>query len=712
MKLLIVESPNKIKKLKSILGPEFDVAASVGHIRDLPVKELGIDRANGYKMHYEVYSEKAQVVSNLQFLTKKYGKENVLLATDPDREGEAIGYHLAAVLGIPYKEAKRVTFQEITDKAVKKALQEVRSLDLNLISAQEGRRAIDRLAGYEISSIVNRKVEHETGYLSAGRVQSVALRLVVERERAVINFKPELSYKLQGSFLTEKNDLIKANYVGRFDSAESALKYLEESKSKNFSVANIQKREVQRQPSAAFSTSTLQQVAIKKFKWSAKKVMEVAQKLFEQGHITYMRTDSPNLSDDAIQEIKKFVSETISPEYFQERKFKVSDSAQEAHEAIRPTHFDERECGENDDQKKLYELIYCRAIASQMKPALYDEVELTISSQIAQDDYTAKARTKTFAGFLAIYQEDEEDEDEDETEINPVNIGDPLKCKTIVAKGTFSTPPKRYDEATLVKDLEKRGIGRPSTYANILNNIINTRNYIQEGTFAPQQMPILVLTLKDQVAIEKTQEVQKVGGDKQKLAPTEIGVSITIFLEKHFSQIVDYTFTAEIEGILDLIAKGGRDFKSLMHAFDIPHQKHLAAASAIPDIASKTPKTTEIGQIQGHPVRIGAGDKGTYAIVNKEFYNLDKAKDDVTIEDVIQAMADKKEKSDKSLIHTVGKFSVKIGQYGMYVTDGKTMAPLKNTTEQEAKTLTADRLKEIVKDYADWKKKNNKGGKK
>ncbi|CCH57582.1 DNA topoisomerase I (plasmid) [Fibrisoma limi BUZ 3] len=707
MKLLIVESPNKIKKLKSLLGSGYEVAASVGHIRDLPAKELGINRQAGYKMDYQVYSEKQDVVKRLHYLVSQIGKENVLLATDPDREGEAIAYHLSQVLQIPLAQAQRVTFQEITQKALQSALNNVRGLDLKLISAQEARRAIDRLVGYEISPVLWKKLG---GKLSAGRVQSVALRLVVERERTIQEFAEKFSYRGSGEFITPAGEIIKATRPAIFADEAAARSYLQSADAKSFVVADVQTKPTEKTPPAPFTTSTLQQDGIKKFKWNAKKVMDVAQKLFESGHITYMRTDSPNLSEEAVAAIKAHVEANIGTEYFLARRFKSKESAQEAHEAIRPTHFENSAAGDDDDQQKLYRLIYTRALASQMAAARYQQTVVTIAERDPQDIYQAKASVLEFDGFLRVYQEsDEEDAEKEETLTAAISTGDALTHQQLRIKQTYTMPPRRYDEATLVKDLENRGIGRPSTYASILANITN-RQYVETATVAGRKVQALVLTWQPGKGVRSTSESVSMGGDKAKLVPTSIGNSITEFLEQHFGRMVDYEFTANVEEELDEIVAGKRKFIDVVSGFDTSHRQQIEAASqTVADAAPKEGASKLIGEYEGKPIRAGQSKFGTYIAYDGQFYNLQHVEpDQVTVDHLHQAMAQKqaaKALNEAGLIAKVGKkYEVRKGPYGIYITDGTVKASVRNKTEEEAAALLADECKEIIKGYLAWVK--------
>ena len=547
-KLLIVESPNKIKKIQAILDSLYGsgnwvVAASVGHVRDLPLKELGIDRSQQYKMTYLVSDTKQEVVNRLRQYARQVGAQNVFLATDPDREGESIGWHLSMLLGLDIKAPQRVSFQEITSSAIAAAIQAVRPLNMDLVRAQEGRRAIDRLTGYEISDILTKKTGQ---FLTAGRVQSVAVRLVDEREKLIDSFTDTYSYKLTADFITPRQDRIRAQYVGAGEQAADALNspaalqsYLTSVGLKRWSILSVTTQPHQKQPGAAFTTSTLQQEAIRKLskgkeRWTTKKVMDIAQSLFATGHITYMRTDSPNLSDEATLAIQQQVMSQYGERYFQKRRFPVKANAQEAHEAIRPTHMETPQAGSTPDEQALYRLIYTRAMASQMKAAQFEQTTFIIGTGQLVDTFQAKASVLIFEGYRAIYADSEEEEKEEEAVIAPVPPGTTLSLQQMQGRQTYRQPPKRYDEAGLVKEMETKGIGRPSTYASILGNIVK-RDYIKTSTVLARKLPTTVLTLKEG-KISTTTEQQSVGGDKEKLMPSLSGKNIAAFNERLFPQ--------------------------------------------------------------------------------------------------------------------------------------------------------------------------------
>ena len=775
MNLLIVESPNKIKKLKFLLGEGWEVAASVGHIRDLPAKNLSIDKENGYKMLYEVNPDKKAVVSALVNKVKAAGKENVFLATDPDREGEAISFHLCAVLGLSYKTCKRVSFQEITAKAVKKAIDEPRSIDLNLVAAQETRRAIDRLVGYEISPVLWRKLESG---LSAGRVQSVALRMCVEREKLIHAFADRFSFQVTGFFKTVKGDTLKAKKKDSFSSEGNALDYLKDSVSKVFKVTDVTTKPVEKVPQPPYSTSSLQQDGVKKLKMNVKRVMDVAQKLFEGGHITYMRTDSQNLSESAIAEAKLRIENQYGGDYFEERHFKSKAGSQEAHEAIRPTDWDNTAAGDTEEERRLYDLIYRRALASQMKPARFDETIISIESDRPDDLYISKAKVLTFDGYLKVYQEekDEDDKEDEDDTIQAVAVGEPLEMLKLEARQVYAKPPRRFDQATLVAELEKKQIGRPSTYASILNTIMY-RQYVVTGNAPGRKVTAAVFVLENG-NIDRSEKTETLGSDKNKLIPTEKGVRLTEFMESNFDKVVDYQFTAKCEDLFDEIAEGKRNFAQIVPAFDkrlaewvshvnenyqdIPSDNQLdiglyedhpllvgkgkfgvyvshkgvyypvedrrkpetvTVEDAIASIEKKrATMPREIGEFEGKPVATGKGKFGTYVLFEKKFYSIEgeKEPEEVTLEEAVALIQAKRaqlqqiaEERAKTLVAQVGKkYQIHNGKWGLYVTDGKVFANLpKNVSTEEASSWKAEQCKQTIALYLEWKEKQAKGEK-
>ena len=719
-KLVIVESPNKIKKIQALLGDDYKVMASVGHIRGLPLNTLGVHRENNYQLDYEIDEDKKKVIASLVYETKKVGRNNVLLATDPDREGEAIAFHLAEILGISKEQACRIMFHELTQKAIQKAIQQPTQLNFTLIKAQEARRAIDRLAGFEVSNILNKKLTRLTKEAySAGRVQSPALKLIVERERAIQAFTPKPKFGIKARFLTKlsqgvfNRDKLVASYTGEELSKEEIFQYFQSIAQRSFKIANIEKITSFRNPSPAFTTSTLQQDAIKKFKWGAKKVMEVAQQLFEQGHITYMRTDSPNLSEEAILAIEQQLTNLGKANTFQKNIYQAKGNAQEAHEAIRPTHFEQRTAGENQDQQQLYTLIYLRAIASQMIPAEYTNDKITIVDKADGVPpngklFISNKKTLVEAGFLTMYNDVEDDSEEDTadeggTMQGKMAIGDDLDFFEMSSKGTYSNPPKRFDEAGLVKELEKRGIGRPSTYATILNQVIAVKQYAIPSTIPAIIKEVELIQISHDLQIKMLTEKQSIGGDKNKLVPSERGIAIIEFLENHFKQMMDYEFTADIEEQLDLITEGKSNYLAVMQNFDTNHTQSIQHCQTLHDVNATERKTTFIGDIDGKPVSYGKTEKGAYLLFENAFYNLveDITPDILKAQQIINQI---KEERKLRIIHQVKDLVVKNGQYGFYIEDKKgNKAPLKMEVEA-IKQLDYQALNEKLKTHLSWKK--------
>lgn len=775
MKLLIVESPNKIKKIRAALGSGWEVGASVGHIRDLPTKELGIDKAQGYKMGYSVYEDKKEVVAKLQRLVGQAGKEQVYLATDPDREGEAIAYHLCQELGLDLKTTKRITFQEITESAIRAALAAPRLVDLKLVAAQESRRAIDRLVGFQVSPVLWRKLESG---LSAGRVQSVATRLCVAREREIQGFAERFTFAGNGVFITPKGEALRARRVGAGFADEGAARaYLAGRVGKTYRVQGVTTEPVSRAPQPAYSTAGLQQDGVKKLKMSVKRVAEVAQRLFEAGHITYIRTDSVNLGVEARAEAKAQILSAHGPAYHQERTFQNKEGAQEAHEAIRPTHWESRSAGDTDEERQLYALIYARALASQMTPARFDQTTIDVQCNEELDAYTSRARVQTFEGYLAVYQEAEEEgegsggtAEEEETEDGVLRFGiaggDELSIQQLDVQQRYARPPKRYSEATLVAELERKQIGRPSTYASILG-VIQTREYVTTGNEPGKKVAVVQLTYADG-AISARSSTQTLGADRAKLLPSACGIKLTTFLEKTFPVIVDYEFTAGCEARFDEVAAGRESYRDLVPAFDADLLRWIADAQAqYPDLApaeqrllgsfEDNPVTVGTGKFgtfvlhagihysvgdlkpaavtlaaaleaiarkragavrvlgtyDGGPISTGKNERGGYVVWEKQYFSLAADQDPATLTRdeaiiIVHLVRAKKYMADqRPPVATVGKYTVREGEKGLFVTDGKEQAPLhKSMTKEQAQALTGAQCKSILKKFADWKKAN------
>jgi DNA topoisomerase I len=559
--LVIVESPAKAKTIEKFLGKDFKVESSFGHIADLPSKELGVDVDGDFKPKYEVSKDKKAVVKKLKELAKK--AEMVWLASDEDREGEAIAWHLAESLKLDKDKTKRIVFHEITKSAIQNAIKNPRSIDYNLVDAQQARRVLDRIVGYELSPVLWRKVK---GGLSAGRVQSVSVRLIVEREREIQNFKPQVSYRIDAEFSTAEGKTFKAKLAKNFSNKEDAFKFLKANVSANFTVADLEKKPVKKSPAAPFTTSTLQQEASRKLYFSVSKTMTMAQRLYEAGLITYMRTDSVNLSNEARKGAQAEIENAYGSQYSKPRNYKGKKGAQEAHEAIRPTDFSRSTVNIDRDQARLYELIWKRAIASQMSEAQLERTNVKINASTHNEAFTAKGEVITFDGFLKVYLEGTDDENLEQEGMLPVlQVNQSLTNNYITATERYTRPPYRYTEASLVKQLEELGIGRPSTYAPTISTIQN-RNYVEKGTVDGEERKYLQITLQEGEVKEQTL-TEKVGSDKGKLVPTDIGMIVTDFLVTHFETILDYNFTAKVEDQFDAIADGKEDWTQMMKNF-------------------------------------------------------------------------------------------------------------------------------------------------
>ena len=561
--LVIVESPAKAKTIEKYLGNEFKVASSFGHISDLPSKNIGIDIENDFKPNYEVSSDKKTVVKNLKDLVKK--SKTVWLASDEDREGEAIAWHLFRTLKLNADNTKRIVFNEITKSAITNAVNNPRSINYNLVDAQQARRVLDRIVGYELSPVLWRKVK---AGLSAGRVQSVAVRLLVDKEREIRDYNSTSSFKLEARFKNSNGKEFTARLSNEFNSKEDAVAFLNNSNGATFSVSEIIKKPLKKSAPAPFTTSTLQQEASRKLSFPVSKTMSIAQRLYESGHITYMRTDSVNLSTLAIDEAKKQVITTFGESYSNPKKYSTkSKSAQQAHEAVRPTNFSMSVDNIKDyDQKRLYSLILNRTLASQMKPAELEKTNIKISNSKGDEIFFASGEVIKFDGYLKLYQVSKDNDNDENNGILPgFNENEILELCEIFALQKFSRPPYRYSEASLVKKLEELGIGRPSTYAPTISTIQN-RGYVEKGSTEAKSRPVIKINLVNGAISEETLS-EKFGSDKGKLIPTDIGMIVTDFLTNHFEYIMDYNFTARVEQDFDSIAEGKKDWTEMMKKF-------------------------------------------------------------------------------------------------------------------------------------------------
>jgi DNA topoisomerase-1 len=561
--LVIVESPAKAKTIEGFLGKEFKVLSSFGHIRDLSHKDMGVDIPGGFIPNYEVSTDKKEVVKQLKKETK--AAEIVWLATDEDREGEAIAWHLAETLNLKNKETKRIVFHEITESAITNAVQNPREIDYNLVNAQQARRVLDRLVGFELSPVLWRKVKQG---LSAGRVQSVAVRLLVEREREITGFDSNVYYKIVAHFTNKEGKGFRAEVSSRLDSLEEAQAFLQKCVDAQFSVANLEKKPATKKPAAPFTTSTLQQEAARKLGFSVTQTMTVAQRLYEAGKITYMRTDSVNLSNDARTSIKEEITKQYGAEYSEPRKFATKvKGAQEAHEAIRPTYIHDKNVSDDNGQQRLYDLIWKRAIASQMTNAQLERTTVVIDNSNHEKNFVAKGEVIVFDGFLKVYLEGNDDEGEEEQEgmLPKLDVGENVAYKSISSRERFTKGPARFTEASLVKKLEELGIGRPSTYAPTITTV-QRRGYVEKGEDEGTLRSYHFVELSNSI-IETKLLQEKAGSKKGKLCPTDIGMVVNDFLVSNFDAILDYHFTANVEEEFDEIATGNKEWNKMLLDF-------------------------------------------------------------------------------------------------------------------------------------------------
>ncbi len=573
--LVIVESPAKAKTIQKFLGDGYEVKSSFGHIRDLQDKKLSVDVEKGFTPEYVVPADKKKVVGELRKAAEK--ASTVWLASDEDREGEAISWHLFETLGLKKEQTRRIVFHEITKDAIVNAVRNPRSIDMNLVNAQQARRVLDRLVGFELSPILWRKIQPK---LSAGRVQSVALRLVVEREKEIMAFRNEAYYKVEAVFHPDgyaESVKVKAILDTRFKTIDEARGFLQDCIGAAFTVSDVEKKEANRFPAAPFTTSTLQQEAARKLRFPVSTTMRVAQSLYERGLITYMRTDSTNLSSLALGTARKFIIENFGEEYSKTRQFKThSKGAQEAHEAIRPTFIENTEIEGTAQEQKLYNLIWKRTVASQMADAKVLNTALKIASDKRPEKFNAQATQVLFDGFLKIYMEgtDNQESEEDEVMLPDLQTGTRMTDKGILAECKFTAAPQRYSEATLVKKLEELGIGRPSTYAPTIATLTTGRGYIVKGDKDGKKVVVNDLELKDGTVKDVTR-TESIGAERGKLLPQEIGMIVTDYLEKYFTDIVDYDFTANVEKDFDQIAGGNLVWNEVIAGFYSPFHKKV-----------------------------------------------------------------------------------------------------------------------------------------
>jgi DNA topoisomerase-1 len=764
--LLIVESPAKAKTIEKILGEEFEVRSCYGHIRDLEKNDMGIDLKNKFAPRYMVPAEKDKVVKELKSMTKK--AKEVWLASDEDREGESISWHLAEVLGLDPKKTKRIVFHEITAPAIKKAVANPRLINMDLVDAQQARRILDRIVGFELSPVLWRKIGMQRS-LSAGRVQSVAVRLIAEREREINQFIPESVFKISALFsaldINKKKVKFKADGPQKLTTAGAAEKFLNECKGAKYTVKDIAVKDGKRTPSAPFTTSTLQQEASRKLGYSVSKTMLLAQKLYESGKITYMRTDSISLSETAMDAIKTEINASFGANYYQPRKFKnKNENAQEAHEAIRPSYMNESKV-DDADTNRLYELIWKRTIASQMTDAAFEKTTAKIEISTNKDTLTASGEVMKFDGFLKVYLEGKDDDEVEEEDENteailpPLEKGQVLDFVSMTGLERFSRPASRYTEASLVKKLEELGIGRPSTYAPTISTIMK-RNYVEkkEKEGVKRIYQILSLNTKDEITTEQASEIT--GAEKNKLSPTDLGLVVTDFLKLNFPKVMDFGFTAKIEGEFDEIALGKLKWSKMLEEFynpfhetiehtlenaerakgerelgfdpvsgkkviarmgrygpmvQIGHQDEeekpkfakLKASQSIETISFedamelfKLPRI--LGSFEESEVTVNIGRFGPYAAHDKKFYSLNKEMDPytVTLEELSPMIAEKRKAKDERTIKVFEKEKIQLlrGPYGPYIKQGLRNYKLNKEQQEKVETLTIEEVKEIIEE--------------
>jgi DNA topoisomerase I len=699
--LLIVESPGKVKTIEEYLGKDFTVKSSYGHIRDLVKSEDAIDINNNFAQKYEVPADKKQIVSELKKLAKE--AEMVWLASDEDREGEAISWHLFETLGLKDESTKRIVFHEITKPAILKAIENPRKIDYNLVNAQQARRVLDRLVGFELSPVLWKKVKPS---LSAGRVQSVAVRLIVDREREINKFTAEAAFKIVAIFGKGK-EAFKAELPERYTKQEDAEKFLRDCIGADFNISSLETKPTKRGPAAPFTTSTLQQEASRKLGFSVSRTMSVAQKLYESGKITYMRTDSVNLSDTALDAAAKEINSAYGNKYHQHRKYKTkSAGAQEAHEAIRPTYFDQHTIDGDPSEKRLYELIWKRAIASQMSEALFEKTTAKISISTRKEELVANGEVMKFDGFLKVYLESfDEDEEPQSTEDNailpPLSKGQRLDLQEMNATERYSRPPARYTEASLVKKLEELGIGRPSTYAPTISTIQN-RGYVVKEDREGKQRNFRVLTLKGQ-NITKEEKSENTGAERGKLFPTDIGAVVNDFLVQYFKGIVDYHFTAGVEKQFDEIAQGLEEWTDMIRKFYNPFHKEVQNTIETADKATGE-RDLGIHPVSGKKVSVRIGRYGPFVQVGdsdneeKPLYaslRAGQSIETISIEDALELFKLPKKIGvfeDKEMTVAIGKFGPYIRHNSAFYSLPKDIDPL-DVSEDQAIEIIVDKRK-------------------
>lgn len=697
--LVIVESPAKAKTIEGYLGKDFKVTSSYGHVRDLPKGENAIDIKNKFKPTYEVSPDKKEVIRELKKLVKE--AETIFLASDDDREGEAISWHLKEVLNLKDENTKRIVFREITKSAIIKALESPRSIDLDLVNAQQARRILDRLVGFELSPVLWKKIK---AGLSAGRVQSVAVRFIVDREREIEKFNASSSYKITALFDVEGKQL-QAELPRKFDTKEEAEAFLKNCLEADFSIKSLETKPAKKTPAAPFTTSTLQQEASRKLYFSVAQTMNIAQKLYESGKITYMRTDSVNLSEDALKSAEGEIKGAFGNEYHHKRKFtSKSEGAQEAHEAIRPTDFSVTEAGKDRNEQRLYELIWKRAIASQMSDAQLEKTNVSIAISNADQTLSASGEVIKFQGFLKVYLESTDEEDEEESTakglLPPLTVGQELQLTEMKGRQSFTRPPARYTEASLVKKLEEMGIGRPSTYAPTISTI-QKRNYVlkesREGT--PRKYTEMIIKDGEFVAAEKTETT---GTEKNKLFPTNIAMVVNDFLVEHFPNVIDFSFTAKVEKEFDHIAHGEQPWDEMIQNFYGAFHSKVEQTENIKRTDVNSSKELGIDPKTGKKIIARLGKFGPLVQIGdqedeeKQFASMLKGQfiESMTLEDALELFKlprDVGHFEDKKIVAAIGRFGPYIRHDGKFVSLGKEYDPLSVTEEEAIELIKAKR---------------------
>jgi DNA topoisomerase-1 len=703
--LVIVESPAKAKTIEGYLGKDFKVTSSYGHVRDLPKGENAIDIKNRFKPTYEVTADKKEVIRELKKLVK--GAETVFLASDDDREGEAISWHLKEVLNLKDETTKRIVFREITKSAINKALESPRTIDYDLVNAQQARRILDRLVGFELSPVLWKKIK---AGLSAGRVQSVAVRFIVDREREIDKFKPTSSFKITALFDVEGKSL-QAELPKKFETKADAEAFLKNCLEADFSIKSLETKPAKKSPAPPFTTSTLQQEASRKLYFSVSQTMTIAQKLYESGKITYMRTDSVNLSEDALKDAEKEIKSAFGNEYHKKRSFKSkSESAQEAHEAIRPTSFSETDAGKDRNEQRLYELIWKRSIASQMADAQLEKTNVSIAISNAEQTLSASGEVIKFQGFLKVYLESTDEEEEEESTakglLPPLTVGQLLQLVEMKGRQSFTRPPARYTEASLVKKLEEMGIGRPSTYAPTISTV-QKRNYVVKESREGTPRKYTEMTIQDG-SFNEAEKTETTGTEKNKLFPTNIAMVVNDFLVEHFPNVIDFSFTAKVEKEFDQIAHGGQPWEEMIQNFygNFHSKVELTENIKRTDVNSskelgKDPKTGKVviarlGKF-GPLVQIGDAEDE-----EKKFASLRKGQfiESITLEEAMELFKLPRDVGvfeDKKIVAAIGRFGPYIRHDGKFVSLGKEYDPI---------TVSQDEAIQLIKEKreADAKK--------